>query len=309
MSSAINGVKLANELENFEELMKTTDTFVFDCDGVLWRGETAIEGAVEVVNQLRKVGKRVFFVTNNNTKTREDYLKKFGRLGFDGVELAQVFGTTYTSALWMKKNLSSQGKVYVVGNDAMKCDLDAASVDSFGYGADDQVTAQAVTETIKVQFEDNVEAVLVGNDGHFSYTKLIKAASYLRDPRCKFVVTNEDDCFPLPSTQHVVIGTGSLVAAVRVAARREPDVVCGKPGSFMFECFSKTSKLDVDKCLMVGDNLKTDVLFGIRNKMRSMLVLSGVTTSEMFEQQTTDLPDYYMSGLHAWQKLLADRQQ
>lgn len=309
MSSARNDVKLASNMENFEELMKTVDSFVFDCDGVLWRGEKAIDGAVEVVNQLRKMGKRIFFVTNNNTKTRDDYLKKFGRLGFDGVELAQVFGTTYTSALWLKKHLSAKGKVYAVGNDAMKRDLDAAGVNSFGYGADNLVTAQAVVETIKVQFEDDVEAVLVGNDGHFSYTKLIKAASYLRDPRCKFLVTNEDDCFPLPDTRHVVIGTGSLVAAVRVASRREPDVVCGKPGSFMFECFSETSALDVDKCLMVGDNLRTDVLFGIRNKMRTMLVLSGVTPLEMFEQQTTDLPDYYMSGLHEWQKLLADKQQ
>ena len=41
-----------------------------------------------------------------------------------------------------------------------------------------------------------VNAVVVGFDYDFSYMKLIKACSYLRNPRCHFVATNEDATLP-----------------------------------------------------------------------------------------------------------------
>ncbi len=44
-----------------------------------------------------------------------------------------------------------------------------------------------------------VTAVVVGFDKHFSYPKLIKACSYLKNPDCHFVVTNEDSSLPAHS--------------------------------------------------------------------------------------------------------------
>ena len=58
-------------------------------------------GAVEVVNQLNKIGKKVLFVTNNSTKTRKQYLEKLTSLGFKATE-TDIFGTAYTSALYLK---------------------------------------------------------------------------------------------------------------------------------------------------------------------------------------------------------------
>lgn len=299
-------VHLASNKSVFDDIIKDIDTFVFDCDGVLWHGETAIEGAVFVVNKLKSMGKRVYFVSNNNTKTRDESFEKFKRLGFSQVAREEVFGPAYTSALWLKQNISPEGKVYVIGNEAMEQELKACGIKYLGFGPDSQVTEQSARSTLKATLEDNVEAVLVGADGHFSFTKLVKSASYLLDPKCKFVVTNEDDRFPFPGTKHVLIGTGALSAAVKTASAREPDVVCGKPHSFMFQCFSNEVELDVSKCLMVGDNLKTDILFGIRNGMKTMLVMGGVTPKSELDEKCADikekgkLPMYYMDGLHSW---------
>ena len=45
-------------------------------------------------------------------------------------------------------------------------------------------------------FEDNVEAVLVGFDGNISFSKILKAATYLNNEKCRFIATNEDLRYP-----------------------------------------------------------------------------------------------------------------
>lgn len=41
-------------VEDYEKLISKYDTWLFDCDGVLWRDETLVEGAVEVLKYLRQ---------------------------------------------------------------------------------------------------------------------------------------------------------------------------------------------------------------------------------------------------------------
>jgi len=49
----------------------------------------------------------------------------------------------------------------------------------------------------RCSLDPDVNAVLAGFDGHFSFTKLVKVASYLRDPNCLYVATNADSRLPL----------------------------------------------------------------------------------------------------------------
>lgn len=49
--------------------------------GVLWSGDHLLEGTRETLEMLRSKGKQLVFVTNNSTKSREDYKKKFDKMG------------------------------------------------------------------------------------------------------------------------------------------------------------------------------------------------------------------------------------
>lgn len=49
--------------------------------GVLWSGDHLFEGTAETLDMLRSKGKQLVFVTNNSTKSREDYKKKFDKMG------------------------------------------------------------------------------------------------------------------------------------------------------------------------------------------------------------------------------------
>lgn len=90
-ASLTNLAKLAKE--DARNFLNGFDTVLTDCDGVLWLQDEAITGAPEALNRLREIGKRVFFVTNNSCKTREEFVVKARKLGFIAQEVSgfQIF--------------------------------------------------------------------------------------------------------------------------------------------------------------------------------------------------------------------------
>lgn len=177
-----------------KQLLDTVDCVLFDCDGVIWRGDQAIPGAAEVINLLKEKGKKVFFVTNNSTKTRKMYADKMTTLGFNAKE-EEVFGTAYCSAMYLKTVCKLQGKVYLIGSDAMRRELEAVGIQQTGVGPD-LITGKQL-DWANVDLDPEVKAVLVGFDEHFSYMKLNRALQYLSQQGCLFVGTNRDTRLPL----------------------------------------------------------------------------------------------------------------
>lgn len=73
-------------LENtkqYAEIVASYDALLFDCDGVIWSGDDLIEGAKEVLSYLRSLNKKLFFITNNATKSRAENKAKFDKLGIE----------------------------------------------------------------------------------------------------------------------------------------------------------------------------------------------------------------------------------
>ncbi len=67
--------------------------------------------------------------------------------------------------------------------------------------------------------------------------------------------------------------------------------------------FSILGSIDLQHCLMIGDRLTTDIPFGRRNGMKTVLTLSGGTS--IAELNTVlnrpvigdDTPDYYTASI------------
>jgi len=81
------------------DLVRTYDYFLFDCDGVLWHGESEIEGAFKALKYIQShPGKEIFLITNNSSRLREtvinDKLKVFGGDDFN-VPLANIYTSAY----------------------------------------------------------------------------------------------------------------------------------------------------------------------------------------------------------------------
>ncbi|KAJ3608497.1 hypothetical protein NHX12_025544 [Muraenolepis orangiensis] len=277
-----------------KQVLDGVDSVLFDCDGVIWRGDTAVPGASEVVNLLKKHGKKVFFVTNNSSKTRKLYAHKMHRMGFD-VTAEDVFGTAYCSAMYLKTVANFKGKVYLIGSNALKQELEDVGIRQTGVGPDHISGGQS--DWANVPLDPEVKAVVVGFDEHFSYMKVNRAMQYLNDPSCLFVATNTDTRLPLEGGK-AVPGTGCLVHAVEMAAQRQAHKV-GKPNGFMVDCVAQQFGLDRSRCMMVGDRLDTDIMLGTNCGLTTLLTLTGVNT-------LADAQAHHASGCPERQKMVPD---
>lgn len=287
--------RLTGELSR--RFLASVDTVLFDCDGVLWRGDEAVAGAPELVTGLRRSGKRIFYLTNNSTKTRDMYADKLGRLGF-GAEPGEVFGTAYCTARYLRDVARLQGKVYLIGGTALSRELEAAGIPHVGSGP--EPVSGSMKDWAALKKDPEVRAVVVGFDEHFSYMKLTRALQYLQDPDCLFIATNTDTRLPLEGGR-AIPGTGCLVRAVETAAHRKAQVI-GKPNSFLYDCVVKECGLDPARTVMVGDRLDTDIQMGSTCGIRTLLTLTGFSSLEDAKSHQENgalslVPDFFVDSV------------
>jgi len=250
------------------------DVFLLDCDGVVWRGHETVPGAKEAVERLQGLGKRVFYVSNNSTKSRHEYVSKLKSVCGIDATAEQIVTSAVAAAEYCKANGVTK-KAYVIGQSGLLEELKAAGIAVAG--PEDAGKAFAFGSMAPTDLDPDVQAVVVGFDGSASYTKIAKAASYLRyRPEVRFVATNRDLTFP--DTHMVVPGGGILVGAVEAGSGRSPEVVAGKPSLSMLEILATSHGIDRSRTVMVGDRLDTDILFGAEGGLHStLLVYTGVT--------------------------------
>lgn len=285
----------------FSQFLDGFDTVLFDCDGVLWNGSEVISGSVKVVSSLQQLGKNVFYVTNNSTRSRDEYAKKCQHLGFPAIK-EQIIGTAFLTASYLQE-IGFCKKVYLVGSRGLTDELDQVNINHFGCGLDPVPEDNNILDVTldDLHLDPDVGAVVVGFDPHISYMKILKAASYLRRPDVLFITTNKDE--GLPSGHNFIKpGTGSIVASVETAAMRAP-IVLGKPEPYGFNKIQKQHNLNSTRTLMIGDNIKTDILLGHNCGLQTLLVLTGVATKDdvtHWTSQSTDsirLPDFYIPSI------------
>lgn len=257
--------------EYVHQWLASFDTVLTDCDGVLWVHNTPIEDSPAVINRLIELGKQVFFVTNNSTKTRTEFAAKATQLQFNVAE-PNIVSTAYLAAKHLQQ-LNFTGKVYVIGSTGITRELDAIGIRHCGSGPDVLNVPYLDTVDGRWQPDPEVGAVIVGFDEHISFPKLYKAGTYLERTDCLFIATNTDERFPVPAG--VVPGTGAIVRAVETVAGRPPLIV-GKPNPVVCAALRVDHNIVPERTLMVGDRCNTDILLGTNCGFQTLLVGTGI---------------------------------
>ncbi|KAH8496796.1 hypothetical protein H0E87_019511 [Populus deltoides] len=294
----------AQPLKNADELIDSVETFIFDCDGVIWKGDKLIDGVPQTLDMLRSRGKRLVFVTNNSTKSRKQYGKKFETLGLD-VSEEEIFASSFAAAAYLKSiDFPKDKKVYVVGEDGILKELELAGFQYLG-GPEDGGKKIELKPGFLMEHDKDVGAVVVGFDRYFNYYKVQYGTLCIREnPGCLFIATNRDAVTHLTDAQEWA-GGGSMVGAFVGSTQREPLVV-GKPSTFMMDYLANKFGILKSQICMVGDRLDTDILFGQNGGCKTLLVLSGVTSLSMLQSPGNSIqPDFYTNKISDFLSLKA----
>eukprot|EP01024_Parvocaulis_polyphysoides_P007373 TRINITY_DN12197_c0_g2_i3.p1 TRINITY_DN12197_c0_g2~~TRINITY_DN12197_c0_g2_i3.p1 ORF type:complete len:375 (-),score=35.53 TRINITY_DN12197_c0_g2_i3:265-1320(-) len=289
------GTKLATDQDKVN-LVNNCDCFIFDCDGVIWRGDVLIDGVPETLDMLKAMGKKLIFITNNSTKSRAGYLKKFISLGLN-IDAEEIYSSSYAAAAYLDATqFDKNKKVYVIGEVGIIEELEKSGYQYLGGPADADQKVKLAKGEMMVQDPD-VAAVIVGFDREVNYYKIQYATLCIRENSgCQFIATNLDAVTHLTDAQEWA-GNGSMVGAIKGSTKQEPTVV-GKPSDFILKNIASKFGLRMDQICMVGDRLDTDILFGKGGGLATCLVLSGVTTEKELLSPDNDIhPDIYMPKL------------
>jgi 4-nitrophenyl phosphatase len=239
----------------------TLPIHIFDLDGVMYLGETAIPYATETVQRLMRAGHPVYFLTNNSGKTRADYSEKLSRVNGLDVPPEQIFTSAYATSLYLNQTGAAGKSVFVIGEPGLVSEL--AEV-----GGLVPVTVPGSVP------QDTIDYVVVGIDKQFTYEKLRYAHAAITRGHAQFIATNRDATFPME--EGAIPGGGSLVAALATATGLEP-LTIGKPEIHAYEAILRAAGVPATDSIMVGDRLDTDIAVGRRAGAGTVLVLTGVT--------------------------------
>jgi phosphoglycolate/pyridoxal phosphate phosphatase family enzyme len=260
-------------------------TIVFDLDGVVYRGETALPGAVAILNRLAAEGHLLFYLTNNATRSRSDYAGKLIRMGIP-CEPEQVMTSAHATALYLKDHGGAGRRAFVVGEKGLVEELEWAGL-----------------TVVPLEAEERAEFVVAGLDKGFTYAKLARAYREIM-AGAAFIATNRDPTYPLEEGVEIP-GGGTMVVAIEYATGRVPRLI-GKPEPYALERILALAGAQPADAVMVGDRTDTDIRVGRRVGLTTILTLTGVTSREAAAAAPPEeQPDYIIATLEELPPLLA----
>lgn len=251
------------------------DVLLVDLDGTVYRGQEAVPGVVEALEAARGRGVTISYVTNNASRSPGTVQEHLTDLGLTLVE-DDVVTSAQAAAALLAQRCSPGDPVLVLGTEALADEVGTVGLRPVRAAADEPV------------------AVVQGHSPQTGWEQLAEATMAL-GAGASWIACNVDPT--LPSDRGLLPGNGSMVAALRMATGREPDVA-GKPAAPLLH--QAIERAAAQHPLVVGDRLDTDIAGASAVGADSLLVLSGVSTAaEVLTAPSGHRPTFLAADLTA----------
>jgi len=249
--------------------------YIFDLDGTVYLSNRLLAKADQAIDYLQQQGKKVLFLSNKPVESRAAYAEKLNRMGIRAT-LDNIVNSSLVTAICISKEKPGAA-VYVVGEPPLIAELEAAGL---------KVTADPL----------QAEFLVVAFDRTFHYNKLNDAMIALKNG-ARYFATNPDRTCPVDGGE--IPDCAGMMGAIEGVTGRKPELICGKPSPQMLAVALERLQLPMDKCLMIGDRLETDIKMGCDLGIDTALVLTGITTREMLETSPIK-PTYVLESVAAF---------
>lgn len=238
-------------------MLKDKKLFLLDIDGTIALDTTLIDGTLDFMNHVLSIGGKYIFITNNSTKSIEDYITKFEKFKIK-VDKTSFVTSSYATALYLRETYKDK-KVFVLGTKSFIEELRRFNVN--------------VTE----DQDDDIVCAVVGFDNELNYKKVENICELLLTRDIDYIATNPD--LVCPTGFGFVPDCGAICEMIGHAVKREP-LFIGKPNKSIVEMCLKQTGFTKEETLVIGDRLYTDIACGINGEVDTAVVFTGEAKRE-----------------------------
>ena len=236
--------------------LKEKKLYLLDMDGTIYNENQIFDGTLEFLAEIERRGGKYIFITNNSSKSVEDYVQKVQKMGIKA-DYENFYTSSQATAMYLKENYPNQ-VVYCMGTESLIKELRGAGI-------------EVVTEA-----DERASVVLLGFDTENTSEKIRNTCIMLgRD--VAYLATNPD--LVCPVSFGYIPDCGSMSIMLKNATGKEPFFI-GKPEPIMVNCVLKKLNYTTQEAVIIGDRLYTDIKTGENAGVDTICVLSGEATME-----------------------------
>jgi len=232
---------------------------LLDLDGTLYHEDDALPGGADLVRALRR-RPIPFACLSNSTTSPQRVIERLSNMDIDvrpeQIYTAAVAAADYVLDRFGSPDGSKRPRIFNLATEGIRELLDG------------RVTwVQSADEPC--------DAVIVGAPANVMATEPRQRMALLLVRHGAVPVGICADRM-YPSARGLEFGSGALTSMLCYAANAQP-VYCGKPHDFFFLELCRRIRVAPRDCLLIGDNLESDIGGAKRLGMRTILTLTGVT--------------------------------
>ena len=254
---------------NISSLVPKLKAIFFDLDGTVYVGGRPVPGAAEAIHELRQGDRRIFFLSNNSSKSPKDYVSILTKMGV-AVSESEIILSTHALTNYLNNN--SVASVYVLGTESLK---------------------NTLTDNGINVYSSSPEYVVLGYDTELKYNKMVEACAHIN--RGVDIIATHSDIF-CPSEAGPIPDVGAMMEAIRLTTGKSPVKIFGKPNNIMVDNILNEFNLKPSEVLIVGDRLDTDIRMANLVGAHSLLVMSGATSRDELQSSNVH-PTYILNSI------------
>jgi 4-nitrophenyl phosphatase len=237
---------------------------LLDLDGTIYHEEHEIPGASDLIARLRREGRKYACLTNS-TSSPARIRDRLNTMNID-IDAAHIYSAAAATADYVVERFGASGRRPRVFN------LSTRGIHEMLEGKVEWV------ETTELMQRVACDVVICGAPANiFATAERQRVALHLLNCGAALLGICADRTFPTVTS--VEFGCGALGSMLAYAAKVEP-TYCGKPQPLFFRELCGRLGVAPERCILIGDNLESDIKGAKGVGMTTALVLSGVTKRE-----------------------------
>lgn len=248
--------------------------WLFDMDGTIYLGNKIFDGVLDLLNKIQASGGKYVFITNNSSKSVNDYIKKVQNMGIKADE--SNFFTSSNATVLLLKEKYKDTLIYAQGTNSFITELKGSGLN------------------ITTKYDKNAKCVVVGFDSELTGEKMIETCKTLTLNQVDYYATNPD--WVCPMEFGYMPDCGSMCQSYERATGKKP-IFIGKPEPTMIYEVMKKFGYVKQETVVLGDRIYTDIASGVNAGVDTILVLSGEATMDTYNESTIK-PKYLINHVN-----------